>query len=192
MEPAKGLPRALSRLTSVLRVTGFWFGVLSPAWYTLRVRWTPKGLPRMLPRLTLALLISGPVPLGSFGRWAAQSAPTPRTSSVLATRLVRTGSEVGPARGRLVRYHASFLCCGYRVTGVCIAPGPEFFSLRCLYLCLRFFRCLCVPELVLSLSPRPTERKPELFPRSPTGSPAFPSRGGSKLLSLGSLPFLRV
>ena len=30
VEPAKGLPRALSRLASVLRVAGFWFGVLSP------------------------------------------------------------------------------------------------------------------------------------------------------------------
>ena len=41
--PQRSLPRALLRLTSVLRVTGFWFGVLSPAWYELELRWTPKG-----------------------------------------------------------------------------------------------------------------------------------------------------
>ena len=71
----------------------------------------------MLSRLTFALLISGFVLLNSFGRWAAQPAPAPRTSSAVATRLVRTGSEVGPARGRLARYHASFPCYGQRVTG---------------------------------------------------------------------------
>ena len=38
----------------------------------------PEGLPCVLSRLTLALLIPGYIPLGSFGRWAAQSAPTPQ------------------------------------------------------------------------------------------------------------------
>ena len=80
----------------MLRVTGFWFGVLSPAWYKLELRWTPKGLPHVPSRLTLALLMPGFVPLGSFGRWEAQSAPTPRTSGISAARLVRTGNEVGP------------------------------------------------------------------------------------------------
>ena len=108
--PQRGMPRVLLLLTSVLRVTGFWFGVLSPAWYTLGLRWTPRGLPRMLSRLTFALLISRFVLLNSFGRLAAQPAPTPLTNGISAARLLRTGSEVGPARGRLARYHASFPC----------------------------------------------------------------------------------
>ena len=50
----------------------------------------PEGLPHVLSRLTLALSMLGFFPLGSFGRWAAQSAPTPRTGSKLAARLVHT------------------------------------------------------------------------------------------------------
>ena len=56
----------------------------------------PDGLPRVLTRLTLALLIYGFIPLNSFGRWEAQSAPTPRTSSISAARLVRTKRELDP------------------------------------------------------------------------------------------------
>ena len=44
--------------------------------------------------LKLALLISVFVLLNCFGKWGAQSAPTPRTSSILATRLVRTEGKV--------------------------------------------------------------------------------------------------
>ena len=54
----------------------------------------PEGLPRVLSRLALALVISWLFPLGSFGRWEAQSAPTPRTSNISAARLVRTGYKV--------------------------------------------------------------------------------------------------
>jgi len=50
----------------------------------------PEGLPHVPSRLILALLMPGFIPLGSFGRWEAQSAPTPRTSSISATRLVHT------------------------------------------------------------------------------------------------------
>ena len=48
----------------------------------------------MLPRLALALLVSGFIPVNSFGRWEAQFAPTPRSSSILATRLVRAEGNV--------------------------------------------------------------------------------------------------
>ena len=48
----------------------------------------------MLSRLALTLLISGFIPLNSFGRWEAQSAPTLRTSGILATHLVRTEGKV--------------------------------------------------------------------------------------------------
>ena len=66
-----------------------------PAWYA-ESRLNPERLPRVLSHLALALLKSGFIPLGSFGRWAAKPAPTPQTSNILATRLVRTGSKVGP------------------------------------------------------------------------------------------------
>ena len=48
----------------------------------------------MFSRLALALLISGFIPVNSFGRWEAQSAPTPRSSRILATRLVRAEGNV--------------------------------------------------------------------------------------------------
>ena len=56
----------------------------------------PERLPRVLSRLTLAMLISGSIPLDPFGRWAAELAPTLRTSGISAARLVRTGSKVEP------------------------------------------------------------------------------------------------
>ena len=49
----------------------------------------------------------GFIPLPQLGRWAAQSAQTSRTSSISVARLVRTGSELEPARDRLAHYRAS-------------------------------------------------------------------------------------
>ena len=90
MEPAKGYA---ARFTSTyFRATGDGFLVWGsfPRLVHSGIEVDPEGLPCVLSRLTLALLIPGYIPLGSFGRWAAQSAPTPRTSSVSATRLART------------------------------------------------------------------------------------------------------
>ena len=78
----------------MLLVTGFWFWGSFPRLVRTGIKVDPEGLPHVLSRLTLALLMAllmpGFIPLGSFGRWEAQSAPTPRTSSVSATRLVHT------------------------------------------------------------------------------------------------------
>ena len=54
----------------------------------------PEGLPRVLSHLTLALRVPWLIPLGSFRRWTAHPALTPRTSGILATSLVRTEGKV--------------------------------------------------------------------------------------------------
>ena len=78
MEPAKGYA---ARFTSTyFRATGDGFLVWGsfPRLVHSGIEVDPEGLPCVLSRLTLALLIPGFIPLGSFGRWAAQPAPTPQ------------------------------------------------------------------------------------------------------------------
>ena len=55
----------------------------------------------------------GFIPLPQLGRWAAQSAPTPRTSGISAARLVRTESKVEPAKGYAARFTSTY----FRATG---------------------------------------------------------------------------
>jgi hypothetical protein len=89
----------------VLLVTGFWFWGSFPRLVRTGIKVDPEGLSCVLSRLTLALPMPEYFPLGLFGRWAAQSAPTPRTSRILATHLVRIGSKVKPVGS----HHAHYL-----------------------------------------------------------------------------------
>ena len=90
MEPSKGYAARITAPCFRATDDGFLVWGSFPRLVRTEGRVNPGGLPRVLSRLALALLISGFIPLNSFGRWEAQSAPTPRTSSILTTRLVQT------------------------------------------------------------------------------------------------------
>ena len=73
-----------------------------------------------------------------------------------------------------------------------VALGLGFFPPRCLCFCLRFFRCLCAPEKVLSLLALSIESKPKLPPQVADWILGLSFLGGVKNPSWGSLLLLRV